>query len=374
MAAVFVWTKRAGRVESGQRMIDCLKSVIYGFLIGIANIIPGVSGGSMALALGIYERLISAVGCFGIGTIKVALGLLRFNNQAKQKFADEWQRVEGTFLTCIAVGGAFSVVIFSKLIVWLLQFYHDPTYGFFSGLILVSILIPFKMLQRFRVAECLSTLLAIILVLVMTLSVDANQQELDAERKVELKRASLEEVQNGISGEADSLLNQVQVSRLIFFVLCGVIAISAMVLPGVSGSFVLILLGVYFEILQAVNELNIFVIALFASGCVFGLLIFTRVLKGLLSRFHDATVSFLTGLMIGSLVGLWPFRKFKVFGDDKVGFERVDSDWIIPPLDQNTFLTLVSFLVGSGLVIFFLRYDWTRAKKRAADCCPKISF
>ena len=106
MAAVFVWTKRAGRVESGQRMIDCLKSVIYGFLIGIVNIIPGVSGGSMALALGIYERLISAVGCFGIGTIKVGLGLLRFNNQSKQKFADEWQRVEGTFLTCIAVGGA----------------------------------------------------------------------------------------------------------------------------------------------------------------------------------------------------------------------------------------------------------------------------
>ena len=366
MAAVFVWTKRAGRVESGQRMIDCLKSVIYGFLIGIANIIPGVSGGSMALALGIYERLISAVGCFGIGTIKVALGLLRFNNQSKQKFADEWQRVEGTFLTCIAVGGAFSVVIFSKLIVWLLQFYHDPTYGFFSGLILVSILIPFKMLQKFRMAECLSALLAIILVLVMTLSVDANQQELDAERKVELKRASLVEVQNGISGEADSLLNQVQVSRLIFFVLCGVIAISAMVLPGVSGSFVLILLGVYFEILQAVNELNIFVIALFASGCAFGLLIFTRVLKGLLSRFHDATVSFLTGLMIGSLVGLWPFRKFKVFGDDKVGFVRVDSDWIIPPLDQNTFLTLVSFLVGSGLVIFFLRYDWTRTKKKGS--------
>ena len=353
-------------MESGQRMIDCFKSVIYGFLIGIANIIPGVSGGSMALALGIYERLISAVGCFGAGTIKATFGLLSFNDRAKNRFVQEWKNIEGAFLICIAVGGAFAVILFSKLIVWLLQFYHDPTYGFFSGLILVSILIPFKMIRSVGVPECFSAFLAVVLVLLMTLSVDVDQREMDAERKVEMKRASLEQVQNESSVQTEPSLDQVQAGRLVFFVLCGVIAISAMVLPGVSGSFVLILLGVYFEILQAVNELDMLVVALFASGCALGLLIFTRVLKGLLNRFHDATVSFLTGLMVGSLFGLWPFREFKVFGDKKVGFERVDGGWIVPPVDQNTFVTLVSFLVGSGLVVFFLRYDRIKAQKKGS--------
>ena len=347
-------------------MIDCFKSVLYGFLIGIANIIPGVSGGSMALALGIYERLISAVGNFGFGTIKAVFGLFWFNDNAKKNFVEEWQNIEGTFLSCFAVGGAFAVVLVSKLIVWLLQFYHDPTYGFFSGLILLSILIPLKMIRRFGVSECLSVFLAIIFVLLLTFSVDIDQQEKDAKRKVEMKRALIEQVQKESSEIDETSFSKVQVSRLLFFVLCGVIAISAMVLPGVSGSFVLILLGVYFEILQAVNELNMTVVALFATGCALGLLVFTRLLKRLLSKFHDATISFLTGLMVGSLVGLWPFREFKVFGDEKIGFERVDGDWVFPPFDQNTFLTLVTFLIGSVLVVFFLRYDRTKAQKKGS--------
>ena len=353
-------------MESGHRMIDCFKSVIYGFLIGIANIIPGVSGGSMALALGIYERLILAVGCFGASTIKAIFGLLSFNDRAKKRFVQEWQRIEGTFLFCIAAGGAFAVVLFSKLIVWLLQFYHDPTYGFFSGLILISILIPFKMIRRIGVTECLSAILAVVFVLLMTLAVDSDQRETDAKLKVEMKLASLEQTQNEPSGKSGLMLNQVKFSRLLFFVLCGTIAISAMVLPGISGSFVLILLGVYFEILQAVNELNILVVAFFAAGCALGLLMFTRVLRGLLKKFHDATVSFLTGLMVGSLVGLWPFREFKVFGDDIIGFERVDGAWLLPSVDENTFVTLASFLAGSGLVFFFLKYDRSKTQKKGS--------
>jgi len=137
-----------------------------------------------------------------------------------------------------------------------------------------------------------------------------------------------------------------------------------MVLPGVSGSFVMILLGVYFDILQAVNERDMVIVSLFALGCGLGLLLFTRLLKWVLARFHDPTIAFLTGLMAGSLVGLWPFRKFEEVGDVNVGFERVDLGWVVPPMDGNTFATIVAFLVGSGLVGVFLKLDQSKQQKK----------
>ncbi|MCH2608807.1 MAG: DUF368 domain-containing protein, partial [Pedosphaera sp.] len=157
-------------------MVDSLKSILHGFLIGIANIIPGVSGGSMALALGIYERLIAAIGQFGPGTVGATLGALRFSKESKQRFAAEWRRIDGAFLSWIAVGGAVAVVVFSRVMVWLLKGYHDPTYGFFTGLILVSIVIPFKMIRRFGGVEILISFVALGLVLALTFSVDPDEQ------------------------------------------------------------------------------------------------------------------------------------------------------------------------------------------------------
>lgn len=345
-------------------MVDSLKSILHGFLIGIANIIPGVSGGSMALALGIYERLIAAIGQFGPGTVGASLGALRFSKESKQRFAAEWRRIDGAFLSWIAVGGAVAVVVFSRVMVWLLKGYHDPTYGFFTGLILVSIVIPFKMIRRFGGVEILSALVALGLVLALTFSVDPDEQLADAKRKVEMKRAKAEQVANPAASQEEPALGQAGVGRLAFFVLCGAIAISAMVLPGVSGSFVMILLGVYFDILQAVNERDMVIVSLFALGCGLGLLLFTRLLKWVLARFHDPTIAFLTGLMAGSLVGLWPFRKFEEVGDVNVGFERVDLGWVVPPMDGNTFATIVAFLVGSGLVGVFLKLDQSKQQKK----------
>ena len=91
---------------------------------------------------------------------------------------------------------------------------------------------------------------------------------------------------------------------------------------------------------------------------------FTRLLKWVLARFHDPTIAFLTGLMAGSLVGLWPFRKFEEVGDVNVGFERVDLGWVVPPMDGNTFATIVAFLVGSGLVGVFLKLDQSKQQKK----------
>ena len=130
-------------------MAAVFKTILHGFLIGVANIIPGVSGGSMALALGIYERLIEAVGNLGLRTLNAVLGVAAFRDGGKARFLAEWRRIDGAFLIGIASGGAVAVVVFSRVMVWLLEQWHDPTYGFFSGLILVSIWVPLKMIRRF---------------------------------------------------------------------------------------------------------------------------------------------------------------------------------------------------------------------------------
>ena len=114
-------------------MAAVFKTILHGFLIGVANIIPGVSGGSMALALGIYERLIAAVGNVGLGTLTASLGVAGFRDGAKGRFCSEWRQIDGAFLSSIAAGGAVAVVVFSRVMVWLLEQWHDPTYGFFTG-------------------------------------------------------------------------------------------------------------------------------------------------------------------------------------------------------------------------------------------------
>ena len=346
-------------------MAAAFKTILHGFLIGVANIIPGVSGGSMALALGIYERLIAAVGNLGLGTLTVVLGVVAFRDGAKTRFMAEWRRIDGAFLIGIASGGAVAVIVFSHVMVWLLEQWHDPTYGFFSGLILVSICMPLRMIRRFGVVEGLSALAALGLILALTFSADPEQQLKDAKRKLQMERANIEQAAAPQIGQVRSPLGQADAGQMAFLVLCGAIAISAMVLPGVSGSFILILMGAYFHVLQAVNDRDLLIVGLFSTGCVVGLLLFTRLLKWVLATFHDATIAFLTGLMLGSLVGLWPFREPKLVQDDNISFyERVDFGWIIPPTDTNTMWTLIAFFAGAGLVAAFIKYDEFKAEKK----------
>ena len=345
-------------------MATAFKTMLHGFLIGVANIIPGVSGGSLALALGIYERLIAAIGNVGPGTLAAVLGVVGFRDGARERFRVEWRRIDGVFLCWIAAGGGVAVVVFSRVIVWLLEQWHDPTYGFFSGLILVSIWMPLKMILRFGAVEGLSAVAGLGLVLALTFSADSTQQLTDAKRKIEMKRAQAEQAATPETSQAHSPVGQADTKRIVFYFLCGAVAISAMVLPGVSGSFIMILLGAYFEVLQAVNDWDALVVLVFMAGCAAGLLLFTRLLKWVLSRWHDPTVAWLTGLMAGSLAALWPFRKFETIGDANVGFVRVDLDWISPLADANTMWTLIAFLVGSGLVAAFIKYDQGKAQKK----------
>jgi putative membrane protein len=144
--------------------MNALRLFVNGFLIGIANIIPGMSGGTLALVLGIYERLINALRNIGLATIKRLLRIFTFKKTAFSDFKDELRRIDFSFLMILGVGAVASVLLSTKLIAYLLDSQHDATYGFFCGLVLTSILIPVRMLKGFSWKELLILLIAISLI------------------------------------------------------------------------------------------------------------------------------------------------------------------------------------------------------------------
>ena len=338
-----------------------LTLVLKGCCIGVANIIPGVSGGTMAVMLGIYERLIRALRHVGFSTAKKFLAIFTLKKAALSEARAELHRIDFGFLIAITFGALLAVVASARLIIYLLNEQHDPTYGFFSGLVLTSVIIPIKMLQRFTVKEVASLLLAAALTVGLTLSMSGEQRLETEQRKHELKEGQLSE--NAVTGaEASRVVSQGTskdadhtVGRLLYLLLCSAIAVSAMILPGISGSFIFLLLGVYFDVLAAVNNRDWVVIGFVTLGGVVGLLAFTRLLNYVLERHHDLTVSFLIGLMLASLYGLWPFRSYAM-----VGGERIDLAHILPQANMNLAITVLAFLIGCAVVLLFYRLESQR--------------
>jgi putative membrane protein len=335
--------------------------VLKGCCIGVANIIPGVSGGTMAVMLGIYERLIRALHHIGFSTVRKLLAILTLKKRAISEACGELHRIDFGFLIAITFGALLAVVASARLLIYLLNEQHDPTYGFFSGLVLISVIIPFKMLKRFTVKECVSLLLAAGLTVGLTLSMSGEKRLESEQRKHELKESQLSG--NVITGTEASTVAPQDASKdanhavgvLLYLFLCSAIAVSAMILPGISGSFIFLLLGVYFDILAAVDNRDWVVIGFVALGGIVGLLAFTRLLNYVLERYYDLTISFLIGLMLASLYGLWPFRSYAMVGE-----ERIDIAHILPQANMNLVITVLAFLVGCGVVFLFYRLESQR--------------
>ena len=345
-----------------------LTLVLKGCCIGMANIIPGVSGGTMAVMLGIYERLIRALHHIGFSTVSKLSAILTLKKEAISEARAELRRIDFGFLIAITLGALFAVAASARLIIYLLNEQHDPTYGFFSGLVLTSVIIPFKMLKRFTVKECVSLLLAAGLTVGLTLSMSGEKRLESVRQKHELSDKSRPGKVSHLSGntttgvEASTAAPQAvskeanhTVDSLLYLFLCSAIAVSAMILPGISGSFIFLLLGVYFDVLAAVDSRDWIVIGAVALGGVVGLLAFTRLLNYVLERYHDLTVSFLIGLMLASLYGLWPFHSYAMVGE-----ERVNIAHILPQANINLVITVLAFLVGCGVVLLFYRLESQR--------------
>ena len=240
-----------------------LRTFLIGLAMGAADVVPGVSGGTIAFISGIYQRLLDSIRA--INPLSVQL-LWRAGPAAF------WRRIDGTFLLVLLAGIVTSVFFFARLITLALAHYPTCVWAFFFGLIIAST----WFLAR-QVGWRLTTGSLFLLGLAIALIIG------------ELRPTELD------------------VQPLIIFG-SGALAICAMILPGISGSFILLLLGMYSNVLAALHEFDFGFIIIFAAGCGVGLLSFSHVLGYLLQRFHSQTLALLTGFLAGSLALVWPWQ------------------------------------------------------------------
>ncbi len=328
--------------------MNVIRHFVNGFLIGIANIIPGMSGGTIALVLGIYERLISALHKIGVKTLRRLFGVFSFRKDAYSDFKTELKRIDFGFLFLLGIGVIAAVLVLTELLEYLYHEHHEATYGFFFGLVLTSILIPMKLLKGFSWRELLILIIAVALIVCIE----------------EFKKSAAAEIPNSPEHIPVSILT------LVFYFVCGAVVISAMILPGVSGSFLLVAFGVYFSLLSTINDLkedfltllkgnvsayfieNMMILTVFTIGCFIGIIAFTRLINYLLKRYRNLTLAFLIGLMVGSLYSLWPFRETIT-----VGGNPYDTAHLLPSLDRSFLVTASVFLVGCAIILVFYRLE-----------------
>ena len=250
-----------------------LMVALKGFLMGAANVIPGVSGGTIAFLTGIYQELIESIKAIGGKN----LGLL-----FKGKFAQFWKAINGNFLLALAIGILLSIFSLAKLMTHVLEVYPIQTWAFFFGLVLVSTVYMIRQLKDIKLTGWLAMAVGIACGVALCLVAPS---------------------QTGNS--------------LPFIFICGAIAMCTMILPGISGSFVLVLLGKYAYMLEAVGNLDIVVLAVFLLGAIIGLLAFSHAFSWLLKKAYNGTMMFLSGLMLGSLVKVWPWKTLLEGGTDR---------------------------------------------------------
>ena len=248
-----------------RRILDYIFITLKGMAMGAADVVPGVSGGTIAFISGIYEELITSINNIDLSLISI----LR-----KDGIKAVWNKVNGNFLLALFLGIFISVLSLAKFLSWLLE--NEPVllWSFFFGLVLASVWYIGKQIPKWKPAYIVGFICSTVLAYVITTLTPA--------------------------GETQSLL-------YLFF--CGSLAICAMILPGISGAFILVLLGAYKQILEAVSNFDFKVIAVVGLGAIVGLLSFSRLLKWLFNRYEFFTLSILTGFVLGSLNKIWPWKK-----------------------------------------------------------------
>ncbi|MGX5220312.1 DUF368 domain-containing protein [Pseudomonas segetis] len=245
-----------------------------GVAMGAADVVPGVSGGTIAFISGIYDELLKSISSMP------RAGLLA----VRGRFGEAWVTANATFLLVLFAGILTSVVSLARLITYLLEQHPIPVWSFFFGLVLVSAHLVSREISRWNWTRILSFAVGAGFAYWITV---ASPVHLDTD-------------------------------PLSIF-LAGAVAICAMILPGISGSFILLLLGMYSFVLGSVKALDITVLVLFASGCAVGLVIFAGFLRWLLRCYRDLSLAFLTGLMLGSLNKIWPWKETLTWFTDRHG-------------------------------------------------------
>ena len=276
---------------------------LKGVFMGIAEIIPGVSGGTIAFITGIYEELINSIKSINTNTLKL---LVTF------KFSAFWRAVNGTFLITLIFGMLTSILVLSRFIVYLLDDHPFKIWGFFFGLIIASGILIFYQIQKIGIAVLLSFVIGL-------------------------------SIASYIALQAPSITPNTN----FFIFLSGAIAISAMILPGISGSFILVFLSKYEFILKALNSFDIAVISIFLAGCIVGLVTFSRVFSYLFKKYSDVVISVLIGFLGGSLFKIWPFYEVLEYNSSN---EPIYTTPILPTSNQSNDLIFFFTFVVIGFI------------------------
>ena len=270
--------------------IGHLRVFFCGILMGIADAIPGISGGTVALLLGIYEELIGSISNFNINL---------FQNLKKKGIKYCWNKINGNFLLSLISGVLLSLVSFVKIFSVLIQKYPLFIWSFFLGLILATLFVINRNIKKWDIVNFI--LIFIFAFLTILLSI--------------------------INPSISKNIN------LFYILICGIIASSAMILPGISGSLILVILGIYTLIINALNNLEYNIILVFLIGCLIGIINFSKIIKWLFHNYRDYTFSIMLGLVIGSIYTVWPWRKS--FTDD------VTNEYIF----ISVIITIIGFAV-----------------------------
>jgi putative membrane protein len=279
--------------------------------MGASDVVPGVSGGTMAFILGIYEELIDAIKSFDLKSLQFLVTL---------KFRPLLDRISWQFLLAVGIGIFTAIFTLSKLLSWLLQNRPVFIWSFFLGLILASVLSVSRRVEAWRILTWLFL----------------------------------------VGGTLGSyfLVGLVPVATpndYWFLFLCGAVAICAMILPGISGSYILVLLGKYQYVLDAVNHRDFLVLGLVAAGACVGIIAFSRILGWLLKNHHDLMVATLTGLMIGSLRKVWPWKEtLESVVDSRGQMVPLVQSNILPGQWNGEVLVALSLMVAGLLAVLFL--------------------
>lgn len=294
-------------------LTDYLIISLKGIAMGAADAVPGVSGGTIAFISGIYEELIST-----ISNIKPAL----FKTLFKKGIAQFWKDLNGNFIVALLGGIVISFVSFMKLAKYLLEHHPVLIWSFFFGLIIASIYFVGKQITKWNVG----TIVALIFGAVIAYYI-----------------STLPSMQN--SGND------------YFLFIAGAIAICAMILPGISGSFILIILGAYKTLSEAIHDVDVKKILIFMLGAVFGLLSFSHILKWLFKNYHNITLALLTGFIFGSLNKVWPWKETQSWHTNSKGIKTPLIQKSVSPINfegDSQLLYAIILMILGFLTIFIL--------------------
>ena len=288
-------------------MNQYISNFIKGIGVGSANVIPGVSGGTIALITGIFERLINALKSFNLTAIK-----LFFSG----KFKEFAQHTDLWFLASVGAGVVTAILSIARLFEFLFAEYPIYLWSFFFGMILVSIYYVGITIKKFNWKVLLSFVIGTAIALFIAFGTPAKEN-----------------------------------SNFIYLMICGAVATCSMILPGLSGSFVLVLMGNYQLIMiDAVNDLNLKILFPVAVGGVVGLLAFSHLLSWIFKNYRDITIAVLTGFILGSMPIIWPWKNDVItyFGSE---CKVTGYDYYLPEFNIEFAIALVIILIGAALII-----------------------